>query len=195
MLDSTLIGRTIYTDDEKSIGQVKEIHGRFFKVDAPMQPDFWLSEECIQSVSGDVHLTIPDHLVGDYMLDGPEVPSAKIVTGEADEITTRYREAGAAAHGHVWTDDVASGYRQKWEALHGATGERWADYELAYRYGHEMSFDPGFQGRIWGDVESQLRDGYPGWMDRMGHRMDVTWDRVRDSVHDAFDRASARLAA
>src|SRR5437667_12191945 len=72
MLDTMIVGRRILTQDGEDIGQVKEIEGRFFKIDAPMRTDYWLNESCIESTTGDaVHLNIPGHLVGDYMLSGP----------------------------------------------------------------------------------------------------------------------------
>ena len=36
------IGCPVFTADGDEIGRVKEIRGRYFKVDAPMRPDYWL---------------------------------------------------------------------------------------------------------------------------------------------------------
>jgi hypothetical protein len=60
--------------DGNQIGEIKEIRGDYFKVDASMKPDYWLSTECIRggSVSGDrVMLGIEKDAVGDYKVDNP----------------------------------------------------------------------------------------------------------------------------
>jgi hypothetical protein len=46
--NSPTVGCEIYTADGSKLGTVKEVHGLYFKVDAPMQPDYWLACECIR---------------------------------------------------------------------------------------------------------------------------------------------------
>jgi hypothetical protein len=48
-------GQHVYTMNGDKLGEVKEIRGDYFKVDAPMSPDYWLSCDCIRggSVAGD----------------------------------------------------------------------------------------------------------------------------------------------
>lgn len=41
-------GLDVYTSDGDKIGAVKEVRGMYFKVDAKMQPDYWLETACIQ---------------------------------------------------------------------------------------------------------------------------------------------------
>jgi len=88
---------------------------------------------------------------------------------------------------HGW-DDVASGFRQRWQSSHGTSGGRFEDYEPGYRYGYEMSNDPRYQGRDWSDIEPELRSNYSSWSQGSGYTSsDRDWDRYRESVHEAWD--------
>jgi hypothetical protein len=67
------IGSRVVTADGDELGKVKETAGSCFKVDASMQPDYWLGTDTIASSSGmEVQLSIPKDRVGDVKLDGPE---------------------------------------------------------------------------------------------------------------------------
>jgi rRNA processing protein Gar1 len=67
------IGARVLTADGDELGKVKEVTGNCFKVDASMQPDYWLGTDTVASSSGtDVRLSIPKDRVGDVKLDGPE---------------------------------------------------------------------------------------------------------------------------
>jgi hypothetical protein len=67
------IGAKVLTMDGDDLGKVKEIAGACFKVDASMQPDYWLGTDTIASSTGtEVRLSIPKDRVGDLKLDGPE---------------------------------------------------------------------------------------------------------------------------
>ena len=46
--NSPTVGCDIYTTDGSKLGTVKEVQGAYFKVDAPMQPDYWLASECVR---------------------------------------------------------------------------------------------------------------------------------------------------
>ena len=64
------IGSEVHTADGDKIGEVKEIRGDQFKVEASMQPDFWLDTSCITTVeSGQVRLAFEKDRLGDYKLD------------------------------------------------------------------------------------------------------------------------------
>lgn len=63
------IGTEVYTSNGDKLGTVKDIRGEYFKVDATMQPDYWLACDCVRG-GGPVgsRLTVSfdkDHL-GDY---------------------------------------------------------------------------------------------------------------------------------
>jgi hypothetical protein len=67
------IGSRVLTADGDELGKVKEISGNCFKVDARMQPDYWLATDCIASGSGsDVKLSFTKDNLGDAKQDGPE---------------------------------------------------------------------------------------------------------------------------
>jgi len=66
------MGDEVWTMDGEKLGTVKEIRGDHFKVDVPMQPDYWLPTSCI-STTGTGRVTVNfhhDHL-GDWKRDEP----------------------------------------------------------------------------------------------------------------------------
>jgi hypothetical protein len=70
--DDLPIDAEICTSDGDKIGTVREVHDDFFKVDAAMQPDYWLPMHCISSVSGNrVFLTFHKDHLGEYKTDNP----------------------------------------------------------------------------------------------------------------------------
>lgn len=67
------VGTRVMTADGDELGTVKEVSASCFKVDASMQPDYWLSTDCIAGMSGsDVRLTFTKERLGDAKVDGPE---------------------------------------------------------------------------------------------------------------------------
>ena len=48
MLSSPTVGTLVVSNDGKELGRVKEISGSCFKVDAPMQADYWLATDVIR---------------------------------------------------------------------------------------------------------------------------------------------------
>jgi len=46
------VGHEVYTVDGEKLGTVKELQGAYFKVDAPMQPDYWLATDCVRGGMG-----------------------------------------------------------------------------------------------------------------------------------------------
>ncbi len=66
------IGTHVLTADGDELGKVKEVSGSCFKVDAPMQADYWLATDCIASSSGtDIKLSFTKSKLGDAKVDGP----------------------------------------------------------------------------------------------------------------------------
>jgi len=62
----------VFTSEGDKIGQVKEVRGSSFKVNAAMQPDYWLPTSTVASSSGNrVTLTFDKDRLGDYKSDEP----------------------------------------------------------------------------------------------------------------------------
>jgi uncharacterized protein (TIGR02271 family) len=78
-------------------------------------------------------------------------------------------------------DTAMPGYRSRWEQRHGKSGERWEDFEPAYRYGYEMHANPTYRGRSWAQAEPELRRD---WETRYRDR---PWDRFGSHVRDTWD--------
>lgn len=45
-------GTAVYTRDGERLGEIKELRGDYFKVDAPMSPDYWLECRCVHAGMG-----------------------------------------------------------------------------------------------------------------------------------------------
>ena len=66
------IGYEVCTSDGDQIGTVKEIQGRYFKVNAAMQPDYWLPMSSVATTTGNrVMLSFHKDHLGDYKKDEP----------------------------------------------------------------------------------------------------------------------------
>ena len=67
------ISWAVFTRDGNKIGTVEELRRGVFKVDAPMQPDFWFSTNHVASnTSTRVMLVFDKDQLGYYRLDDPE---------------------------------------------------------------------------------------------------------------------------
>jgi hypothetical protein len=67
------VGERVVTSDGDELGKVKELSGSCFKVDASMQPDYWLATDCIATNTGaEVRLSFAKDRLGDAKVDGPE---------------------------------------------------------------------------------------------------------------------------
>ena len=97
-LNESMVGAAIYTEDGEELGILKEVRGRFFKVDAPMQPDFWLSDDCLGPTSGsDVRLRISKDRIGDYKTEEPgDYEEARDVQGTSRSSETVSAEQGGS---------------------------------------------------------------------------------------------------
>lgn len=65
-------GLPVYTADGDQIGEVKEVRGESFKIDAPMRPDYWLRRDCVLSFSIErVTLSCGKDKLDDYKVAAP----------------------------------------------------------------------------------------------------------------------------
>ncbi len=71
-----IVGWPVYTLDGEKLGDVGEVRRRYFKVNAPLQPDYWLSVDTIQSAHDErVGLALARQDVEGQMLDEPDPES------------------------------------------------------------------------------------------------------------------------
>jgi hypothetical protein len=175
------VGCEIYTVDGAHLGKVKEVQGSAFKVDAPMQTDYWLSTSRVRSMEGgQVLLDITHERLGEHKLANPDD------TRGMPERVTAPATMAAETTGRGW-NDVSPRYKQEFEQRYATSGRRWEDVEPGYRYGHEMSSDPRFQGRNWAEVENELRGGYDTWAQRRGYS-GGQWNQLRDHTRETWEQ-------
>jgi uncharacterized protein (TIGR02271 family) len=77
---------------------------------------------------------------------------------------------------------AAGDYRQHWQSRYGAAGERYEDYEPAYTYGSSLAQDERYRGRDWTLIETDARSDWEA-------RHPGTWERMKESIRHAWDRA------
>lgn len=66
------VDREIFTADREKLGTVKEVSGNYFKVDASMQPDYWLPTRLIVDIEeGQVCLAFVNEELGLHKLAEP----------------------------------------------------------------------------------------------------------------------------
>jgi hypothetical protein len=63
-------GAFVYTSDNKQLGKVREWRDEAFKVDAALQPDYWLPLTAVATATPDkVLLTFPKDQLGGMKID------------------------------------------------------------------------------------------------------------------------------
>jgi hypothetical protein len=92
-LSSPMVGSDVYTADGEKLGELKEIEGAAFKVDAAIQLDYWLPLSSVASTAeGRITLSFPWEELGVYKMSAPddiagtaaaESPEALDTTSEA----------------------------------------------------------------------------------------------------------------
>ena len=66
-------GLPVYTLDNEQLGEVKEVTDDRVKIDAPMQPDYWLLRRDVLSFSAErVTVNFNKDQLGDFKTDGPD---------------------------------------------------------------------------------------------------------------------------
>jgi hypothetical protein len=71
---STLtMGADVIAQDGEKLGTIKEVRGGAFKVDAKMQPDYWLRTDCVVTNSmGQVTVAFPKDRLGEFKMGEPD---------------------------------------------------------------------------------------------------------------------------
>ena len=69
------IGARVMTSDGTELGHVKEVSGMLFKIDAPMQHDYWLRTDLIvTNTDGGIRLSVNQEALDTVKQDAPEGP-------------------------------------------------------------------------------------------------------------------------
>lgn len=73
-------------------------------------------------------------------------------------------------------------FRSHWQNAYGQSGERYEDYDAAYRYGATLGGSERFRNYRWSDVEPDVRSE---WETR---HPESAWDKVKDAVRYGAER-------
>jgi uncharacterized protein (TIGR02271 family) len=101
------------------------------------------------------------------------------------EVEVEKLGAGEARRASAFGDYDAD-FRQHYTTHFAGTGEAYDRYEPAYRFGHTLATDPVYAGKDWATVESDARSQWE-------KRSAGTWDRMKNAIHHAWERARGRL--
>ena len=122
-------GAAVYAADGDQLGTVKEVRGQYFKVDAPMRPDYWLPFTVVHgAVGGELQLGFDKDRLGEYTVAAPDdatatAPNTAPATATGDTTSTR-TDTLQAIDTHPDTD-IDSAHRQPSTATEGHQTE-WA---------------------------------------------------------------------
>lgn len=81
-------------------------------------------------------------------------------------------------------------YRDNYNQTFAKTGMTYEQCRPAYQYGSQIAADRRYAGKDWSTVE---RDARTDW--ERSHAGEGTWDKIKDGVRYAYDRARAKLHA
>jgi hypothetical protein len=204
-----VLGCPVFTQDGEEIGKVKEVQGRYFRVDVPMHPDYWLSHDAIATATpeaitlfvdrdslADAKSGSPDDTVSGSMtgtadveaVDAGELPAPageSLLAGEAQP--GNWDRAWAVPVGAAW-EQVVANYQVDWETLNAGQDSEWQQAEPAYRFGHEMAVDERYRGLTWEESEPDLRQIYGEWCRQQGYAQTAGWSQARVQAHDTWER-------
>lgn len=82
-------------------------------------------------------------------------------------------------------EDYDTDFRQHYTTHFGRTGDPWDRYEPAYRFGYTLANDPAYSGKDWAVVEP---DAHTLWE----KRSTGTWDKMKNAIRHAWDKARGR---
>jgi hypothetical protein len=77
--------------------------------------------------------------------------------------------------------DIMAEIRQTWQEQWGASGRRWEDHELQYRFALEMKTDQRYGSHPWEKVEQDLLREW-----RIRHA-DKPWNTAAETIREAWD--------
>jgi len=77
-------------------------------------------------------------------------------------------------------------FRDHWRNVYGQSGQRYEDYDAAYRYGANLGSNDRFRNYRWEDVEGDVRSDWEA------NHPESTWERVKDAVRYGAERVTGR---
>jgi len=81
--------------------------------------------------------------------------------------------------------DYETRFRNNFNTNYASSGSTWESYSPAYRYGYDLASDQRYQDWSWDRMESDART-------RWESTNPNSWDRFKQSIHDAFDEVRGR---
>jgi len=81
-------------------------------------------------------------------------------------------------------EDYDADFRQDFDARYAASGDRYDQYQPAYRYGYDLASDRRYAGRQWDDIETDAR------RDWEASHAGSAWERFKASVRHAWERVT-----
>ncbi len=115
-----------------------------------------------------------------------EVVVGKEVTQETQDVndTVRRTDVDVEQLGASKATADDADFRHHWQSAYGTTGERYEDYDAAYRYGSSMAGTERFRNYRWEDAEPDLRSDWER------QHPESAWDKVKDAVRYGAERVS-----
>jgi uncharacterized protein (TIGR02271 family) len=113
-------GQPVYDTDGNELGTVKEVRGSYFRVDAPMAPDYWLRSDALSATGADGGIVVMDD-AEHYSEPGAESDMATRTseTRTPDMDATATRDRDMAATGYATTERAGMYDRDRVERTEG----------------------------------------------------------------------------
>lgn len=93
-----------------------------------------------------------------------------------------------AGYPAAYNDALDADYRNHYQTVYGSANGAYDEFQPAYRYGYDLANDPRYRDSDWNTVENSARADWEA-------RNEGSWDRFKDSVRYAWDRARGRHGA
>ncbi|MGE0541542.1 MAG: hypothetical protein AB7R89_15315 [Dehalococcoidia bacterium] len=182
------VGKDLYTHNGDHLGTVKEVRGGLIKVDAPLQPDYWLSASAIdQPLGNGLAVTFAKDELSEYKVDAPDPAEDDRGAAGYKPTTVPYSTGFTAGLADKDWPEAEPMYRQEWEQEHATPGQSWDAAAPGYRYAHGMSREPNLQGRSWEEVADELEARYVAWSIDEGYaEPDRVWTRSGPYTREAW---------
>lgn len=100
---------------------------------------------------------------------------------EVEQMGQRTQSGNGFATYDIYDPD----FRTHFQTTYAQTGNRFEQYQPAYRYGYTLAVDDRYQGRSWRDIEPEVRNAWES-------RNQGTWDNFKDSIEYAWQKVRGR---